>query len=257
MCVGEIQSRSDSAELDANNATWIHKNEPVSRNIAVIGAGAAGLVAARELLKEGHRVTILEQSSRVGGVWNFTGETEDDLLGRDPSSRIHWSMYRDLRTNLPREVMGFSDFPFDGSFERSMDPRRFPSHTEVLAYLKAFTAHFDLMQFIQFNRKVSSVGYTFEGDRRMPKWRISHVGLHGDILNHLFDGLIVCNGHYSEPRVADRPGMRGFPGLVMHSHNYREPEAFKGKRIVIIGASNSGTDIALEVSYVFLYFAFD
>ena len=49
---------------------------------AVIGAGAGGLVAARELLREGHRVTVYEKGSAVGGVWLYTDEVEyDDPLG--------------------------------------------------------------------------------------------------------------------------------------------------------------------------------
>jgi len=58
----------------------------------------------------------------------------DDLLGRDPARRrVHSSMYTDLRTNLPREVMGFSDFPDVPAAlgGRSADARRFPAHTEV------------------------------------------------------------------------------------------------------------------------------
>ena len=49
---------------------------------AVIGAGAAGLVAARELKREGHRVTVVEQGSEVGGIWVYSDDIEtDDLLG--------------------------------------------------------------------------------------------------------------------------------------------------------------------------------
>ena len=49
---------------------------------AVIGAGAAGLVAARELQKERHKVTVFEQGDRCGGVWVYTDETEhEDLTG--------------------------------------------------------------------------------------------------------------------------------------------------------------------------------
>ncbi len=42
--------------------------------------------------------------------------------------RVHGSMYSGLRTNLPREVMGFTDYPFDAVFPGSLDPRQFPSH---------------------------------------------------------------------------------------------------------------------------------
>lgn len=61
---------------------------------AVIGAGAAGLVTARELRREGHSVTVYEQSANVGGIWDFHEECEDeDLLGRNPKRRrVHSSM---------------------------------------------------------------------------------------------------------------------------------------------------------------------
>lgn len=61
---------------------------------AVIGAGAAGLVSARELKREGHLVTVFEQSEEVGGVWNYSEDTEEDLLGDDPDrERVHSSLY--------------------------------------------------------------------------------------------------------------------------------------------------------------------
>ncbi len=56
----------------------------------MIGAGAAGLVAARELRKEGHTVTVFEQTDTVGGVWRYDPNTEDDELGVNPRrSRVH------------------------------------------------------------------------------------------------------------------------------------------------------------------------
>ena len=84
---------------------------------AVIGAGAAGLVAARELRSEGHDVTVFEQDSKLGGVWNYSEDVESDLLGLDPNrERIHSSLYSTVRTNLPREIMSFSDLPFVSLF---------------------------------------------------------------------------------------------------------------------------------------------
>ena len=66
---------------------------PVSQ--AVIGAGAAGLVATRELLREGHKVTVFEQNDNLGGIWNYQEECEtEDLVGRNPKrKRVHSSMW--------------------------------------------------------------------------------------------------------------------------------------------------------------------
>lgn len=76
-------------------------------SVAVIGAGAAGLVATRELKREKVPVQCYEMHSNVGGVWAFTDDAESDLLGTSASSRVHSSLYASLRTNLPREVMRY------------------------------------------------------------------------------------------------------------------------------------------------------
>jgi len=55
-----------------------------------------------------------------------------------------------------------------------------------------------------------------------------------------FDAVLVCNGHYSEPHLPAIPGAADFPGLLMHSHNYRTAERFKGQQVAVVGASFSG-----------------
>jgi Flavin-binding monooxygenase-like len=45
----------------------------------------------------------------------------------------------------------------------------------------------------------------------------------------VFDAVVVCNGHYTEPNVPSVSGMESFPGLQMHAHNYRSPEQFAGQ----------------------------
>ncbi|KAL3536996.1 hypothetical protein ACH5RR_000362 [Cinchona calisaya] len=81
--------------------------------VAVIGAGVAGLVTAHELQREGHQVAIYEKSDQIGGVWVYNPHVEDDPLGIDPKRKIiHSSLYSLLRTNLPGDFMGFSDYPF-------------------------------------------------------------------------------------------------------------------------------------------------
>ena len=44
------------------------------------------------------------------------------------------------------------------------------------------------------------------------------------------------------------PGLESFPGLVMHSHDYRHPEVFQGKHLVILSAASSGQDICLQAA---------
>ena len=67
-----------------------------------------------------------------------------------------------------------------------------------------------------------------------------------------FNAVVICNGHYSEPNLPE-PLARdavSFPGLKLHSHNYRDAEPFKDMRVLVVGASNSGEDISREVASV-------
>ena len=65
-----------------------------------------------------------------------------------------------------------------------------------------------------------------------------------------YDAVVVCNGHYSAPRCPDIKGSDIFPGQVMHSHNYRHNEGFRGQVVVLVGASASGEDICREIAEV-------
>ncbi|GER28026.1 flavin-containing monooxygenase-related family protein [Striga asiatica] len=219
----------------------------VSRNVAVIGAGAAGLSAALELRKEGHIVVVYERATQVGGTWAYTPETETDPLGLDPARKvIHSSLYASLRTNLPREVMGFRAYPFVASGKPGRDPRRFPGHGEVLEYLRDFADEFRLGELVRFGNEVSHVGLA-EGRKWSVRSKIGN-GEHG--YDEVYDAVVVCNGHYTEPRVADIPGIDEWPGKQIHSHNYRIPDPFHNQVVVLIGSSASADDISLDIAKV-------
>ena len=80
---------------------------------AVIGGGACGLVAAHELLSDGHEVTIFEAGNQMGGIWVLQPADDTDPLGQKPGRvNVHSSMYETLNTNLPRELMSHPDLPF-------------------------------------------------------------------------------------------------------------------------------------------------
>jgi cation diffusion facilitator CzcD-associated flavoprotein CzcO len=221
---------------------------------------------------------VLEKSTRgIGGVWAYTDEVEDHPLGLG-STHVHGSMYAQLRTNLPRETMGFSDYPFDAQFPGSRDPRQYCSHEEVQRYLEAFAEEFGLLQHVRFGTEVQRLqpvqaagaaaaagasaadGGSSDASGRssgstLPdgwlRWEVTTrpaqqaqqgqqqqqggspsaspggSGTAAGSSSQQYDAVVVCNGHYSRSRLPQLPGKDCFPGLQMHSHNYRRPEAFR------------------------------
>ncbi|KAL9692037.1 hypothetical protein QQ045_012469 [Rhodiola kirilowii] len=88
------------------------------KTVCVIGAGPSGLVAARELRKEFHKVMVMEQSHDIGGQWLYNYQTQNEQqvslghLRYTTDSRVHSSIYASLRLTSPREILWYSDFPF-------------------------------------------------------------------------------------------------------------------------------------------------
>ncbi|XAR54146.1 hypothetical protein NMG60_11029161 [Bertholletia excelsa] len=216
---------------------------PSFLNAAVIGAGLAGLAAARELRREGHRVVVFEKSDRLGGTWVYDPRTEPDPLGLDPTREIvHSSLYLCLRTNFPRHIMGFTDYPF--AVGNTSDQRNFPGHEEVLRFLERFARDFELGELIRFHTEVIRVEPADSGDG---KWVVeSRRG--GISSEEVFEAVVVCNGHHTEPRLAHIPGIERWPGKQMHSHNYRIPEPFRDQVVVMIGDGPSASDISRDVA---------
>ena len=207
--------------------------------VCVIGAGAAGLVTIREARRRGCDVTAYEAGSHVGGIWVYTDEVEDDPLGQHPTRPLHTSLYHSLTTNLPRDLMAYSDFTFDSRGGGEDNWHRFPSHTQVLTYLERFAAHYHLPEHIHLDTPVESVRSVGGG------WQVQADGT-----TNQFDAVIVCSGHYSKPRIPALPGLEHFNGTRSHSHNYRRPGTFKDQRVLIWGTSASGFDISQELATV-------
>ncbi|XP_020227320.1 flavin-containing monooxygenase FMO GS-OX-like 8 [Cajanus cajan] len=223
-----------------------------SKMVCVIGAGPSGLVAARELVREGHKVVVLEQNRDIGGQWLYDPNVQhEDPLGANPWLKVHSSIYHSLRLMSPREVMGFTDFPF--LVKKGRDPRRFPGHRELLLYLKDFAQWFNLGDIIKFNTKVHYVGpfnYGAGASREDLKWLVrskENKGDHEEELEQLFDAVVVATGHYSNPRLPSIQGMDTWRRKQMHSHIYRSPHPFRGEIVVVIGNSFSGQEISLEL----------
>ncbi|XP_049403717.1 flavin-containing monooxygenase FMO GS-OX-like 2 isoform X4 [Solanum stenotomum] len=216
-----------------------------SRRVAVIGAGPSGLVTARELQREGHRVVVFEKSNQLGGLWDYNPQVETDLLSLDPNREIiHSSLYKSLRTNLPRQLMSFSDYSFDCA--ENGNRLNFPEHEEVLKFLNEFANDFAINELIRFNTEVVRVApVEFGGNRWIVESKSEELSS-----EEVFDSVVICNGHYTVPRVANIPGIKNWPGKQIHSHNYRVPEPFKDQTVVVIGDGPSGLDICRDIATV-------
>lgn len=88
----------------------------------------------------------------------YTKEVDSYPLGYAPGGvTVQSSLYRALRTNLPRETMDFRDYPFLTRNDGTGDPRRFRGHWEVLMYLKEFSREFGIEDMGRFATEVASL----------------------------------------------------------------------------------------------------
>ncbi|WJX87227.1 aliphatic glucosinolate S-oxygenase [Trifolium repens] len=211
-----------------------------SVKVAVIGAGVSGLVVARELKRENHNVLVFEQNNRIGGNWIYDPKTDSDPLSIDPNREtVHSSLYISLRTNLPRQLMSFRDYPFVKS---ETDPRMFPGHDEVLRFLDRFADEFGIKELTRFDTRVIRV------ERGEKGWMVESLSRGSELVTReVFEAVVVCSGHNSSPRIAKIQGIEKWGGYQMHSHNYRVPEPFHNQIVLLVGYGPSAFDIAVDI----------
>jgi hypothetical protein len=180
---------------------------------AVIGAGPSGLAAARNLQRFGIPWTGFELGDDVGGLWNIAG----------PRSTV----YESAHLISSRTTTEFTEFPMGD------DVADYPSHRELFDYFTRFADHFGLRDGFSFGSEV---------ERIEPVDGTWQVTANGTTSTHA--GVLVANGTLSEPKVPSFPGH--FDGTVLHTSDYKSATVFAGKRVLVIGAGNSGCDIAVD-----------
>ena len=201
-----------------------------SLEVAIIGGGAAGLAATRVFARNGFHPTVLEKDSAVGGVWRHT-----------PGDSTR-PMYKGLKTNLPREIMAYRELSWGSGPGKS-----YVTHQDVLEYLKRYSKHFDLEQYISYDSKVTQLTVLTNQDDDWPRIQLDWQKEDKE-LSKTFDAVCICNGHYAKPSSPKIPGIDTFTGRVLHSVEYDDPTDFKGQTVLCIGARASGNDLAREIS---------
>ena len=191
--------------------------------VAVIGAGPHGLSALKALLQAGIPADGFDRADDLGGNWNFGAPTA--------GVRVH-------AFDLQQTVHPVPDFPMPDDYPD------YPSHRQVKAYFDAYAAHFGLRERITFNTSVVRVE-AVDVQAPAPQWDVT-VERDGKQAKIRYDGVVVANGHNWNPKIPQYPGE--FGGEVLHSADYKVPDQLRGRRVLVVGAGNTGCDIAVEAA---------
>src|SRR4026208_74936 len=178
-------------------------------DVAVIGAGQAGLAIGHFLAKRGVQFAILESAGSIGSAW-----------------RSRWDS---LVLFTPRRYDGLPGLPFPG------DPCGYPGRDEVVGYLERYASTFDLP--VQLNAPVQSLRAAGGGF-------VLDIGTHSVGA----ENVVVATGPFHAPNVPAFAADLAPDVVQMHSTGYRRPTAGPDGTVVVVGGGNTGFQIAIELS---------
>ena len=209
--------------------------------VAVIGCGPCGmaiLAAFSDAERKGEiipEIVCFEKQASISGLWNYTWRAGIDEQGE----AVHGSMYRYLWSNGPKECLEMANYTFNEHFKKIIPS--FPPREVLQDYLLGRAKKYDVERFVKLNTVVRNVEQ--KGDRFLLTYEDLTINKRE---YSTFDYVVVATGHYSFPNFPNYPGLKEFPGRVLHSHDYRAAEEVKDKTVVVIGSSYSGEDLASQ-----------
>jgi indole-3-pyruvate monooxygenase len=177
--------------------------------VVIVGAGPAGLATAACLKQRHVDALVLEAGPSLGHAW------------RNHYDRLHLHTVKQ-QSHLP----GLS-------FAR--EAPRYLSRADFVAYLESYAARFSIVPRTgEAVRRVSveEGGFVVESGRAAYRAR----------------AVVVATGYNRLPNPERLPGQERFRGSVLHSSSYRNGEAFAGQRVLVVGAGNTGAEIALDLA---------
>lgn len=188
--------------------------------VCVVGAGSSGLTVAKNLREHGLAVEVFEREDDLGGNWYI------DASG----SRV----YESVRLISSKPFTQFPDFPMPDHYPD------YPHHTQIHQYLRRYADHFGLGELIAFHTAVEWIEPVDGG----AAWEVTTTGPDGERRTARYGGVVIANGHNWNPKIPDYPGE--FAGTAIHAADYREPSMLAGQRVLVVGAGNTGCDLAVE-----------
>jgi trimethylamine monooxygenase len=215
----------------------------MTKRVAIIGAGPSGLAAlrsfklARDQGADIPEIVCFEKQDDWGGLWRYDWRTGLDAHGEP----VHAGMYRYLWSNGPKECLEFADYSFEHHFGKPIPS--FPPRAVLEDYILGRAKASGIRDWIRFNTVVRWV----EDIAETARFSVTSQHLHdGKLVTEEFDHVIVSTGHFSTPNVPEFAGIETFPGRALHAHDFRSADEFQGKDVLVVGASYSAEDIALQ-----------
>lgn len=181
----------------------------------VVGAGAAGLAVAKNFSAQGLEFDVFDRHADVGGLWGY--------------GRPHSAMYQSARLISSKPMSEFRGFRMDKSLPD------YPGQAAVYQYMNDYADCFDLRKKITFETEIQRV------TRSGQYWDVELQS--GEIRR--YRGLVLASGVAWDPNYPDLSGE--FNGETSHSVDYKVPEGYAGKNVLVIGGGNSGCDIAADL----------
>jgi dimethylaniline monooxygenase (N-oxide forming) len=158
--------------------------------------------------------------------------------------------------NTSKEMNAYSDYPPPKHFANFMH------NTQMLAYLKLYADHHNLVPHIRFRHAVTGIRRADDFDQSgnwiveyndelvlMFNLLITSVTYRND--QHYvetFNAVLLCNGHHALPNMPVWPNQHAFKGTLIHSHSYRDDRPYIDQRVIVVGVGSSGIDLAVELS---------
>ncbi|CAC5377593.1 tmm [Mytilus coruscus] len=213
------------------------------RKVCIIGAGPCGMTALfhfDQISDPSTEVVCFEKSDTWLGLWNFTWMTGTDEFGE----LCHGGMYKHLWSNGPKEGLEYPDYTFDDHYGKAIPS--FPPRRVLRDYMEGRLvkkSKSDLKRYIKWNTVVRYVTYNQKSD----VFTVTAEDLKtGRTFENKFTHVIVATGIFNNPNKPTFDGIETFPGRTIHSHDFRDAAQFKGQRVLVVGASYSAEDVALQ-----------